>query len=167
MEAGADIHAKDIDGNTPFAIAVSSYADKSIPVLIAFGSEINTPNKYGETPLIMASKYGHFQICKDLIENYNPDPFICCNMGHDAIQTAIYNNQTNLAGFYLDRFKNKLLEPNYFIKTLNICLNNLKGAHCIEMVLKILGCISKNNKFKQCITFTSEMLAKLILLKNF
>ncbi len=70
LEMGMDVNQKDIDGNSPLSIACSSEALGSIPVLIAFGADLYSRNKQMETPLWVASRFGHIKTMKMLMENY-------------------------------------------------------------------------------------------------
>lgn len=64
-----DVEAKDKDHNTPLHVAASSEALSSIPILIAFGCDINKRNKWGETALIIAAKFNHTETANLLIKN--------------------------------------------------------------------------------------------------
>ena len=42
LEKGAKVNLKDTIGDTPLAVAASSYGEKSIEVLMKYGADINT-----------------------------------------------------------------------------------------------------------------------------
>lgn len=58
---GIDIETGDKDLNTAMHVAASSEAIPSIRLLVAFNANINSKNKWGETPLMIASKFGHVE----------------------------------------------------------------------------------------------------------
>ncbi|CAK71714.1 unnamed protein product (macronuclear) [Paramecium tetraurelia] len=91
LEHGMDVEAKDKDENTPLHVAASSEALSSIPVLIAFGCDINRRNKWGETALIIAAKFNHHETAKLLIQN-EADYFFE-NEGYTAMEIAAKNDQ--------------------------------------------------------------------------
>lgn len=64
-----DVEAKDKDNNTPLHVAASSEALNSIPILLAFGCDINKRNKWGETALMIAAKFNHYETANLLISN--------------------------------------------------------------------------------------------------
>ena len=66
-----NVESLDKDLNTPLHVSASSEALESIPLLIAFGADVNRKNKWGETPLIIASKFGHVETVKFLYEIHN------------------------------------------------------------------------------------------------
>lgn len=51
-------------------ISASSEALNSIPILMAFGASLTAFNDYGETPLMTAAKFGHYETVKLLYETY-------------------------------------------------------------------------------------------------
>jgi ankyrin repeat protein len=61
--------------NTAMHVAASSEALASIMVLNAFNANINAKNKWGETPFMVCSKFGHVETTKLLVENLKVDLF--------------------------------------------------------------------------------------------
>ena len=58
-----DVEARDNHDMTPLHIAAESAALDSLRLLIEeFDTNINAKNYLGETPLILAAKYGHIDI---------------------------------------------------------------------------------------------------------
>ncbi|CAD8062613.1 unnamed protein product [Paramecium sonneborni] len=108
LEHGMDVEAKDKDDNTPLHVAASSEALTSIPVLIAFGCNINSRNKWGETALIVAAKFNHHETAKLLIENQAD--FLLENEGFTAMEIAAKNYQFETFQYLLDQMKPYLLE---------------------------------------------------------
>ena len=87
-----DIESLDKDNNTPLHVSASSEALGSIPIVMAFGANINRQNKWGETPLLVAVKYGHIDTVKMFVESYDADLLIENNEGHNALEVAAKNN---------------------------------------------------------------------------
>lgn len=65
--------SNDKDDNKPLHVAASSEALDSIPVLVAFGAKVDSLNKWGETPLMVAAKFGHIDTIRLLVEHYGAD----------------------------------------------------------------------------------------------
>ncbi len=76
---GIDVEAGDKDKNTAMHVAASSEALESIAVLVAFNADLNARNKWGETPLMVSTKFGHLETTKLFIESYNADLFAINN----------------------------------------------------------------------------------------
>ena len=54
IDSGADLNIGDKDGYFPLTIVATDYKTERIEQLIHAGANVNTKNKYGETPLILA-----------------------------------------------------------------------------------------------------------------
>src|SRR5690606_36679187 len=54
IDRGADIHATDVDGNTPLHTAASRTEPEVVSMLIEAGADPNARNKRGQTPLHLA-----------------------------------------------------------------------------------------------------------------
>ncbi|XP_031352819.1 uncharacterized protein LOC116177831 isoform X2 [Photinus pyralis] len=74
LRIGADVNCTDYQGNTPLHLAVGRVsADKKIIVqmLLAHEASVEVPNKYGETPLIIAIKNSNTDVVEGLINGAN------------------------------------------------------------------------------------------------
>ena len=69
LAAGADVNAKDKDGETPLHKASSSGEKEIIELLIAKGADVNAKDEVGATPLDWAVKNEHTETA-DLIRKY-------------------------------------------------------------------------------------------------
>jgi len=136
LEKGANIEAKDCDGNTPLAVAASTHADRSLPILMQFGADVNSLNNNLETPLFQASRYGHIQICKMLLEQYKADPFLVNNKGVDSIQISIENNHFELSKYYLEHIFSIRKDVKYWETILNMIVRHF-NEHQKEVLLSI------------------------------
>lgn len=65
IDRGADIHARDMEGDTPLHSAASSTEPEVITMLIEAGADPNAQNKRGQTPLHLAL---HAEVVRPLVE---------------------------------------------------------------------------------------------------
>ena len=125
IERGAEINLKDFDGNTPLAIAAASHADKSICLLLSVGADLDTQNNLGETPLSQASRWGHTEVCKMMMENYDPNPLLKNSINLDCFETAIVNKHLELSIYFLDKLHKKVVEDDlYFNRIIELNTQN-------------------------------------------
>ncbi|WP_346863681.1 ankyrin repeat domain-containing protein [uncultured Draconibacterium sp.] len=70
IEMGANINAKDKDGNSPLHIATSCPRNnKIISELLKYGADINSKNNEGVTPLMNAIQWNKYKTVKNLIKH--------------------------------------------------------------------------------------------------
>ena len=68
IRAGVDVNALDKNGRTALTVAIQEQSAKVLPVLLnARGINLSTPNKYGESPLMMAIISNQTALAKQLI----------------------------------------------------------------------------------------------------
>ncbi|MGE0010130.1 MAG: ankyrin repeat domain-containing protein [Candidatus Babeliales bacterium] len=74
IQAGANIEALDNNGQTPLHAAVSSgfLGANAIPILIAYGANINTPDKFELTPMQGARQSNNVQAIRALSTSVSP-----------------------------------------------------------------------------------------------
>ncbi len=103
QQHGADIEARDINGNTPLMIAIDTYPGGAevgaIQVLLSYRADVNAVNNEGETPLAFAVRGGHANIVQALLRNgatvdynYNRNPLILAlrvENNHHVAETLI------------------------------------------------------------------------------
>jgi ankyrin repeat protein len=67
LQAGADVHARDVVGLTPLHMAVEGGNPSVVERLLAAGAEVNARNVRGETPLHKAAQHDHRCIASQLL----------------------------------------------------------------------------------------------------
>jgi len=68
IKRGADVDAKDNDGDTPLHLATERNFIEIAKLLIERGADVNAKNSWGETPLHMASYHNRIEIAKLLLD---------------------------------------------------------------------------------------------------
>ena len=58
LEEGADVHAKDADGQTPLHWASDKGMEKVVESLIDRGSRVDELDRFGYAPILLAVKWG-------------------------------------------------------------------------------------------------------------
>ena len=156
LEHGADVNAKNDDGNTPLLFADQL---EIVKILIEHGADVNVKNNNGDTPLFFANQ---FEIVKILIK-HGADVNAKNNDGNTPLLQAVKyerkfeiakllidsgadvnakNNDGDMPLFKADEFRiGKLLIDS----GADINARNKKGESCIESFLmrKITGCNMK------------------------
>ena len=67
IEAGADLDAKNVDGNTPLIRAACEGRTELASVLVKVGADIDAQNEDGYSALILAKRRGHLEIVELLL----------------------------------------------------------------------------------------------------
>ena len=67
LDAGADIHAKNVQGETPLFFSIDSCDTKTMQFLIDRGAEVQTRDNLGRTPLYRAAGVGDLSMVGTLI----------------------------------------------------------------------------------------------------
>ncbi|GMM37979.1 Yar1 protein [Saccharomycopsis crataegensis] len=65
---------------------------------------VNLKNASGNTALHWAALNGHLEIVKVLCDEYEADPFVKNDVGHDAIFEAENNNKEDVEEYFLQKF---------------------------------------------------------------
>jgi ankyrin repeat protein len=91
LEQGADVEAKDLmGGSTALSWACWKGHLAVARILLEHGAEVDPTNKWGWTPLLMASREGHREIVRLLLDN-DADPCIKNNDGRTAVDLCTKN----------------------------------------------------------------------------
>ncbi len=80
IEAGADLDAKNVDGNTPLIRAACEGRTELASVLVKVGAEIDAQNEDGYSALILAKRRGHLEIV-DLLLAAGADETLVTDLG--------------------------------------------------------------------------------------
>ncbi|EKX46821.1 hypothetical protein GUITHDRAFT_41804, partial [Guillardia theta CCMP2712] len=67
VDAGSDVHHKNIYGNTALHKAAANGYHCTISHLLTFGMKVNQRNEDGATPLHLAAYSGNLRSCKELV----------------------------------------------------------------------------------------------------
>jgi ankyrin repeat protein len=86
IELGADINARNKNGETPLYIAVQTGSEEGIKLLSEQGADINIKDIYGNSPLHYAAGIGQLEIVKLLIKEW----------GDDVVKAKNNNNESAL-----------------------------------------------------------------------
>lgn len=132
LEHGMDVEGQDKDNNSPLHVAASSEALDSIPVLIAFGGDLNRQNKWGETPLMVAAKFGHIETAKLFVESYGADLLAENKEGHNAFEVSAKNNQLEIYEYLLNKMRTVLIE-----------IQKINKYKCFEVLVKLMQMTKK------------------------
>ena len=88
LNLGHPIEFPDEEGNTPLASASSSNGLDSMKLLMRKGANPNYKNKYNETPLWLACRYGHTDCAISLIDEFGANYEIPDNKGMTMLEAA-------------------------------------------------------------------------------
>ncbi|MFB8787332.1 MAG: ankyrin repeat domain-containing protein [Potamolinea sp.] len=119
---GADVNAKNKNGETPLHLARSQ---EMVQLLIAKGADVNAKNKNGETPLRLALRINKQEIAQLLIAN-GADVNARDNYGETLLNLALLNNKQEIAQLLIANGADVNARDNYGSTLLNLALQSNK-----------------------------------------
>lgn len=87
LEAGADMHCRDVQGETAFTYKYDRQGLEALQAMVAFGADVNTRNVLGETTMMRAAAGGQVFVVQYLLEQ-GADPLLKDNRGWTALTHA-------------------------------------------------------------------------------
>ena len=67
IEKGLDVNARNYNGDTPLHFGCMTYCIGNLRTLLSNGADLHVTNKYGETGLHIAARYGRVELIEFLI----------------------------------------------------------------------------------------------------
>ena len=101
IDSGADVDARDKDGNTALMLATRNNRLEGAELLIGALADINAKNDYGHTALMVAAMRNGLEIAKLLI-NSQADLDLQNKDGNTALMLAIFKNRSGMAKLLID-----------------------------------------------------------------
>ena len=102
VACGADVNAKDDDGETLLHVAAWKRASDVAKLLIDRGADVNAKNDYGSTPLFHPANYDNVDIVKLLIDR-GTDVNATDNDGDTPLRLAFVGGAIHVAKLLIDR----------------------------------------------------------------
>ena len=102
LEKGADLEAKDDDGQTPLVVGIQSQGFETVRYLLERGADLEARDRHGQTPLMVA-------IQKDILETVNlllekgANLEARDNNGHTPLVMAVRSGRVEIVEFLLGR----------------------------------------------------------------
>ena len=93
------------EGDSLLSFAILHNQDKVAELLIKKGIDINSSNRYGGSPIIVAARSGNFKILKLLAEYQNCNVFHRDKFGNAAIDYAYLTNNRQMHSYLKTLFK--------------------------------------------------------------
>ncbi len=98
IEQGADVNARDEDGNTPLLWAVLAGNMQVVLTMLRRGADLNCKNNEGETPLHWAAVTGSVEVASLLIQG-GADANVADEVGITPIRSAELNEDMEMVEF--------------------------------------------------------------------
>ena len=106
LQLGADIHAKNKDGDTPLHLAAQKGYLGIVKLILKLTADTHTKNNKGQAPLHMAAVKGHLQVVKLLLDKKAKDIYNKDKEGHTALHCAVQGGTTELVKLLIEKGAN-------------------------------------------------------------
>lgn len=138
------VHIRGEDGGTPIHYAATTGYVEGIRILlrkcIASALECNTK---GHLPIHLASKWGHYEVLKELLHQEWPNSRVLLNKkGQNVLHIAVKNRQENLVKYLLNIKTEKLINFNQGDKNGNTALHLASE----KFIPSILFCLTRDRR---------------------
>ena len=119
-----DLHMKDDFGSFVLYFAAEAGNLELFQYLIKKGGDVYRQNMFGLNCLHRAALFGHFRLCKVLLENYNFDLYMKDNGGQCVVHYASYNGSLELFQYLVEKGSNVYRQTNDGMNCLHIAAWN-------------------------------------------
>lgn len=126
------VHARNGIGETAFHFLVVEDAHKPVQWLFARGSDINTTNDFGSTPLLEAAGLGYVEMCRWLLAN-GADMRIKNQYDDTALSQAAQSEQRETLELLLARLPSDE-DINMYFDSLNVSVLFDRNGHIAELL---------------------------------
>ena len=119
IAGGADVNARDSEGETALLYASGAGSASVIRLLLSAKAEVNIQDRKGETALMEAAWKGHSQVVQDLI-GAGADPLLADNAGHTAVALAMRTKHGGIESALRKAMKSAVVSANRPVTTAHI-----------------------------------------------
>ena len=115
-----DVYASNKNGWTALHHATRSGSFELFKFFIDLGTDINIKTNFGINCLHVAAFYGHFDLCKTLVEKHKFDVHMTDNEGWTALHASVRSGSYELVTFFTDLGNDIYLKTNIGMNCLHI-----------------------------------------------
>src|SRR5216683_1405726 len=110
LDKGADVNARDCDGDTALMLAAERGHIELVKVLLKNGADVNAANLNGETALMRAAYRGHVDVVKELLA-YGADANARNAFGNTAATLAAHNGHSKVESMLREAHDISFVDP--------------------------------------------------------
>ena len=135
LDKGADVHARDINGETALMTAAEKGNTSIAKMLLEKGAEINTKNKQGQTPLLKIAEKENLDMINFLLEN-GADINARDKWKETALITTLRKHKMAAAKLLIDKGADIRVKDNFYQCTPLIWASNLGDIELVRLLLE-------------------------------
>ena len=135
-EYNVDVQLPDNDGWTALHFSSRNGSFEIVKYLINMGIDINHKTKHGMNCLHIATHYGHLNLCKALINEYNVDVQLPDNNGWTALHFSPRNGSYEIVKYFINMGIDIKLKVKHGINCLHIAANQGHLNLCKTLIKK-------------------------------